>query len=254
MASVVVAITGGFLHCQPLQLNWETPVWNHKYCFDIKPLYSAIVAVGLVVDILTWAMPHYVVWGMQLRLAHKLAITAIFAIGTLSGAISRNSFYHTLTGCRMIIIGAIRIANITSFAPGGDLTNSLSLQLLLNLTQMSVGIVVACMPHMRSVLEKIVPQRFTRINRPKNMRSGLSGGKARVRQNSISVTTTIDVRDDLPYAVFPVSSHDGQQDWWAPTCDIPQTLVVPQRRHSLNARGRPSRVVGCYCPKTQEHL
>jgi len=35
-------------------------------------------------DIATWLTPHYVVWALRLRLAHKLAITAIFAFGILS--------------------------------------------------------------------------------------------------------------------------------------------------------------------------
>lgn len=41
-------------------------------------------AVGVGLDIVTWLTPHYVVWSLQLRLAHKLAITVIFAFGILS--------------------------------------------------------------------------------------------------------------------------------------------------------------------------
>lgn len=45
-----------------------------------------IAAVGVGLDIITWLTPHYVVWRLRLRLAHKLAITAVFAFGILSDA------------------------------------------------------------------------------------------------------------------------------------------------------------------------
>jgi hypothetical protein len=112
-------------------------------------------------------------------------------------------FYLVLTQPRTIVIGAIRVANIAEFVPGGDLTYSLPTQLLLNLTQMSVGIVVACLPHMRPVFEKIIPRRFTRIS------GNSSGGKGPTPgTRSISATTTIEVSDTLPYYIWSApTSH-----------------------------------------------
>lgn len=46
-----------------------------------------IAAVGVGLDTIIWLAPHYVVWTLQLRLAYKLAITAIFAFGILSGSV-----------------------------------------------------------------------------------------------------------------------------------------------------------------------
>jgi hypothetical protein len=34
-------------------------------------------------DAVTWLLPHFVVWDLQLRIAHKIAITVIFAFGLL---------------------------------------------------------------------------------------------------------------------------------------------------------------------------
>lgn len=45
-----------------------------------------MAAVGVALDLITWIMPHYVVWGLHLRRAHKVAITALFAFGILSEA------------------------------------------------------------------------------------------------------------------------------------------------------------------------
>lgn len=248
-------IIGELLHCRPLHLNWDASAWNSKHCFDIKPLYSTVVAVGLGVDILTWTTPHYVVWGLQLRRAHKLAITAIFAIGILSATMFVVLLRHVLTTHRTIIIGAIRIANIATFAPGGDLTYGLGIHLMSNLTQMSVGIIVACMPHMRPVFEKIVPRRFTRISVPSSIRTSLSGKKVRTsRHNSISVTTTIKLHDSIPCAVFPTPFHDGHQDWCAPMFSAAQIPVVPQQDQFLHSRAEPPRAVGCCCLRTRDPL
>ena len=64
--------------------NWTLPFKNAKYCFNLEPFVIAIAATGVVLDAVTWMLPHYVVWRLQLRLAHKIAITAIFAFGLLS--------------------------------------------------------------------------------------------------------------------------------------------------------------------------
>ena len=80
-ASVVATFIVQFLHCRRFSLNWEFPLWKHADCFDIKPCLITLVAVSIGVDVVTWTTPHLVVWGLQLRRAHKIAITAIFAIG-----------------------------------------------------------------------------------------------------------------------------------------------------------------------------
>jgi hypothetical protein len=80
-ASVVATFIVQFLHCRRFSLNWEFPHWKHADCFDIKPCLITLVAVSIGVDVVTWTTPHLVVWGLQLRRAHKIAITAIFAIG-----------------------------------------------------------------------------------------------------------------------------------------------------------------------------
>ncbi|OSS50089.1 hypothetical protein B5807_04800 [Epicoccum nigrum] len=241
-ASVIATLIVQFLHCRRFSLNWEFPLWKHAECFDIKSYLITLVAVSIGVDVITWTTPHHVVWGLQLRRAHKIAITVIFAIGLTT-----------------IVIGAIRVASIAKFASGGDLTYSLTNQLLLNLTQMSVGIVVACLPHMRPVFEKIIPRRFTYISGDSSNGKGLTPGK-----NSISATTTIEVSDTLPYHIWSAPrsylgfykdsthnqrscsvildpSHDGQGDSWAPTFEVVQTPVVPRQYQSLHRRQGPPR-------------
>jgi hypothetical protein len=79
----IATVVGILLHCRPVKHNWTLPLRNPRYCFDLKPFVVAIAGIGLALDALTWILPHYVVWGLQLRLSHRIAITFIFAFGLL---------------------------------------------------------------------------------------------------------------------------------------------------------------------------
>ena len=81
IASVIATFIVQFLHCRRFNLNWHFQLWKHADCFDIKPYLITLGAVGIGIDVVTWSTPHLVVWGLQLRRAHKIAITVIFAIG-----------------------------------------------------------------------------------------------------------------------------------------------------------------------------
>lgn len=43
----------------------------------------ALTVCSLVMDGFIWSLPHFVVWKLQLRTAHKAAITVLFALGLL---------------------------------------------------------------------------------------------------------------------------------------------------------------------------
>ena len=76
-------VLGMLLHCRPIEDNYTIPLENSLHCFKLKPLMITRAAIGVAIDSLTWMLPHCVVWRLQLRLSHKLAISAIFALGLL---------------------------------------------------------------------------------------------------------------------------------------------------------------------------
>ena len=201
-----------------------------------------MAAVGVGVDVTTWITPHYVVWGLRLRLAHKLAITVIFAFGILFDTTPDNVLALVLTRHRTIVIGAFRITAITDFSFGGISTN-----LLWTLAQMSTGIIVACLPHMRPAFEKVMPSQFTRISKRSTIRNSSAGGGSQApRRGLIAVTTRIEVGGTLPFPALSVPCHDGNQGSWAPTFEVVKTLAVPQQ-HTMLCREGPPRAVGCCC-------
>ena len=83
----VVAIA---LHCRPIKYNYTVPLENPRYCFKMKPFVVANAALGITLDVLTWSLPHCVVWRLQLRLSHKIAVSAMFAFGLLCEDLCRH--------------------------------------------------------------------------------------------------------------------------------------------------------------------
>jgi hypothetical protein len=71
------------LHCLPIKYNYSIPFENPRHCFRLRPFVVTIAILGVVLDAITWYLPHHVVWNLRLRLSHKLAVSLIFAFGLL---------------------------------------------------------------------------------------------------------------------------------------------------------------------------
>ncbi|KAF2447308.1 hypothetical protein P171DRAFT_334333, partial [Karstenula rhodostoma CBS 690.94] len=103
---------------------------------------------GMVVDSVIWSLPHFVVWQLQLRRAHKIAISCIFALGLLN-----------------ILVAVFRIISIVQVDFRGDMTDDLAAAMAWIYAQLSTAIILACCPQLRPTFEKTIPRRFTRIRR-----------------------------------------------------------------------------------------
>ncbi|KAF2740895.1 hypothetical protein EJ04DRAFT_423306, partial [Polyplosphaeria fusca] len=112
------------------------------------------------------SMPHFVVWELRLRRAHKIAITAIFTLGLLN-----------------IVMGALRMWSQLSTVNDGDPTYDALPDLIWALATLSTAIMVACCPLLRPLFEKCIPTRLTHIHLIKRPSHA----------PAISVTTRIDV-------------------------------------------------------------
>lgn len=79
----LVTVLAILLHCRPIKYNFMLPFENNRYCYSLEPLVITMAAAGVALDAVIWLLPHCVVWRLQLRRAHKLAITVIFAFSVL---------------------------------------------------------------------------------------------------------------------------------------------------------------------------
>lgn len=52
-------------------------------CIDIKAYYAGIAGSNMGLDVVMLGFPIYMVWGLRLPLAQKIALTGIFLLGGL---------------------------------------------------------------------------------------------------------------------------------------------------------------------------
>ena len=112
------------LRCRPIHYNWQEPFENPKHCYSLKPTIIALAGFGLIIDGVTWIMPHWVVWKLQLRPAHKLAITSIFALGILCDHLDCTcaTDFFANSACSNIVIGISRITALADLSFTDDIT------------------------------------------------------------------------------------------------------------------------------------
>lgn len=71
------------LICRPFAYNWNQSI--HGTCGDQKSLDLFIGVFNLLMDITTVALPLPVLWGLQMPTGRKVALSALFSMGTAYG-------------------------------------------------------------------------------------------------------------------------------------------------------------------------
>lgn len=209
-----VAVIGSLLHCRPLYYNWMTPAEDPRYCFSLKHYSIVMAAWGLVLDSAIWLLPHFVIWTLQLRLAHKVAITTIFAFSLLYDNLKVLLYLRFAKPTYSnIVIGAFRITSLFHLALHRDLTYEAVPAMIWVIAQESTAIMLACCPLLRPLFDKLLPRRLTRVNSATTESS--------TRPAAICCTTKIVV---YPNSSRPRVSHncfnDEMQESQRPTFQI----------------------------------
>jgi hypothetical protein len=70
-----------WLICQPAASNWDSSI--EKHCGNISAAYLAVHISNLIVDLLVAGLPAQVLWRLQMPMARKLGIMAMFALVAL---------------------------------------------------------------------------------------------------------------------------------------------------------------------------
>ncbi|KAF2798922.1 hypothetical protein K505DRAFT_87850 [Melanomma pulvis-pyrius CBS 109.77] len=219
LACLLIMMIVLLLHCRPFHYNWSTPLEKAEYCYLLKPTIISLAGCGLIIDGVTWIMPHFVLWTLQLRRAHKIAITSIFALGILC---EDWSFVHepNWLANRSHSNTAFGISRITAFADlslAGDITYDAASIIIWDMAQVSTAIILACCLLLRPVFERFILKGSTRI-----------ATKIRVhrKSSSIRVTTRIDVHPASIKPRLQSGFHDGFQEAESPTFEVERSLLV----------------------------
>lgn len=65
--------------CWPIAKNWDKTITGS--CGNIIQAYEAFGIINLTIDLAIVVLPMPLLWGLQLPVAKKIALTAIFGIG-----------------------------------------------------------------------------------------------------------------------------------------------------------------------------
>jgi hypothetical protein len=68
--------------CWPIQYTWDKNIIGGS-CFNQQAFYRYVSLPNIVTDFVILIMPMPLVWKLQTRLTHKLALTGVFLLGGL---------------------------------------------------------------------------------------------------------------------------------------------------------------------------
>ncbi|KAF2732637.1 hypothetical protein EJ04DRAFT_578274 [Polyplosphaeria fusca] len=133
VAWAVGIIFTAFFLCRPFAFNWNPTIPGGK-CANQPVTYIVIGVLDLVIDLMILALPLPMIWGLQMRLANKVVLFAIFGVGIVT-----------------MVIGALRIHALlaVSFM---DITYTSAYPVLWSFSEPAIGISVACAPLMRPLV------------------------------------------------------------------------------------------------------
>ncbi|KAJ3952195.1 hypothetical protein N0V92_011372 [Colletotrichum tropicale] len=130
--------------CTPMSQQWAPVEGGH--CRDITIDQIVSVTINIVVDIAMTALPMPALWGLQMPLRNKVAVTAMFGMGITTIAIMVWRLVNTVT-----TIGDL------------DFVYNLHDIGLISLLELWIGIIIACLPTLGPLLKTYVKPAVSKI-------------------------------------------------------------------------------------------
>jgi len=143
LAYFLAVILQTLLICQPVAFNWDHTMTGS--CGDQKTSDEVIGVLNIFYDVVLIILPMPMLWKLQMAISRKLALSAIFGMGII-----------------ICIITILRVCFIVSIDDENPTHSYAVVGILANLEPL-LGIINACLPVIRPVLQKFAKSRlFTR--------------------------------------------------------------------------------------------
>ncbi|KAI0809842.1 hypothetical protein GGR55DRAFT_679072 [Xylaria sp. FL0064] len=130
---VLQTIFIGALICEPVQLNWDPHVRGH--CGNQQAAFTSVSAVDILTDIYLLLLPMRPLYRLKVSTTQKIYLALIFSGAFVTVAV---------TVVRLYLVFAIDYE---------DLSYSVPTTLYLTIIQPGVGMMVACAPHLKPILD-----------------------------------------------------------------------------------------------------
>ncbi|KZL64382.1 integral membrane protein, partial [Colletotrichum incanum] len=153
---ILMGITGAYgvaflilfmSRCSPMSQQWAPVPDGH--CRDITIDQIVSVTINIVVDIAMTALPMPALWGLQMPLRNKIAVSAMFGMGFLT-----------------IAIMIWRLVNTVTTIGDPDFVYNLHDIGLVSLLELWIGIIIACLPTLGPLFKTYVKPAVSKLTNP----------------------------------------------------------------------------------------
>ncbi|KAK2049811.1 integral membrane protein [Colletotrichum somersetense] len=168
-AHILMGVTGAYgvaflilfmSRCTPMSQQWNPVPGGH--CRDITIDQIVSVSINIIVDVAMTVLPMPMLWGLQMPLKNKIAVSAMFGMGLATIAIMIWRLVNTLT-----TIGDPDFVFILH-----DIG-------LVSLLELWIGIIAACLPTLGPLFKTYVKPAVSKLTHP-------SSGKGSVQLKDLS--------------------------------------------------------------------
>ena len=133
IASVAVTI----FQCRPLIRAFDKTVPGS--CIDTAKFWYANAGFSIATDVIILLLPMPLVWKLEVPIAQKVALMAVFAIGVF-----------------VVITSCLRVTTLDILATTPDQTYDIA-NVMWTIVEPNVAVVCACLPILRPFIVKIFP-------------------------------------------------------------------------------------------------
>lgn len=132
-------------NCQPISHSWNPVDGGH--CKDVSIEEIVSVSVNMVIDSMIVVMPMPLLWGLQMPIRKKIAITFLFSLGLM-----------------VIAIMAWRIQITVQLVTQADFVFGLGNIGLAALLEVWLGIIAACIPVLTPLIVKVLGPAWAKVS------------------------------------------------------------------------------------------
>ncbi|KAL3429834.1 hypothetical protein BDV09DRAFT_179595 [Aspergillus tetrazonus] len=140
------SITTTLRMCVPISYNWDSSI--DGACGDLAAGELAAAAFNLVLDVVIVLLPCRIIWGLQMSVRKKAAVSATFGLSLI------------ISGINLARIIEVLVCDLADF------TYCTANAMILTVAEPAVGIIVVCVPTLGPIIFPERRERFVKAYRP----------------------------------------------------------------------------------------
>ncbi|PTU23602.1 hypothetical protein P175DRAFT_0500166 [Aspergillus ochraceoroseus IBT 24754] len=133
----VAALLVNIFQCNPVQFYYDKSL--HGHCMKGQTVFFITMgSIALVEDVVILALPVPVIWGLQIAVRQKIAVTLVFSLGGL-----------------VCIFSLMRLIEFRNFILT-DLASSSAKESIWTILELDVAIICGCLPIMKPLIQGLL--------------------------------------------------------------------------------------------------